>query len=80
MINKAWAAIKKVLEPVSKVMSSIVNFILLLIVYIIGIGLVSIFMKLFGKHFLDTKKQSAKSNWREHRVEKQSIEKYYRTF
>ena len=60
--------------------TNVVNFFLLLIVYIIGIGLVSITSKLFGRHYLDIKKTGSKSNWREHKVTKQALEKYYRTF
>ena len=80
MLKKVWEAIKTVLEPVGKVMSGIVNFILLAVVYFIGVGVVSIIMKLFGKHFLELKKQNKKSNWTEHKVTKQPIEDYYRTF
>ena len=80
MIKKAWQAIKSVLEPIGKVVSSIVNFILLFVVYFIGVGLVSIAMKIFGKHFLELKKQNRKSNWHEHKITKEPIEKYYRTF
>ena len=60
--------------------NNVVNFFLLLIVYVLGIGLVSIISKLSGKHFLDIKKENKKTNWHDHKVVKQSIEKYYRTF
>ena len=80
MLKKVWDAIKTVLEPISKAVSAIVNFVLLLIVYFIGIGIVSVFAKLFRKHFLELKKQSKKTNWQEHKVTKQPLEQYYRTF
>lgn len=80
MLKKLWNSIKSILEPVSKAMASIVNFVLLSLVYAFGIGLVSIFMKLFGKHFLELKKQNKKSNWHEHKITKQPLEQYYRTF
>ena len=80
VLKKIWEAIKKIFEPVSKIISSIVNFILLAIVYFIGIGPVAISMKLFGNHFLELKKQNKKTNWHEHKVTKQPLEKYYRTF
>ena len=80
MIGKIWNFIKKVLEPVSKIISGIVNFILLAFVYFIGIGIVSISAKIFGKHFLEIKKRNKKSNWDEHKVTKEPLEKYYRTF
>ena len=80
MIKKLWHAVKSILDPVGKLISGIVNFILLLVVYIIGIGIVSISMRIFRKHFLELKKTDKKSNWYEHRVEKQPLEQYYRTF
>lgn len=80
MIKKVWNFIKSILEPISKLVSTIVNFILLSIVYFIGIGIVSIPAKLFGKHFLELKKQNKSSNWHEHKVTKEPLEKYYRTF
>ncbi len=60
--------------------TNIVNFFLLLIVYIFGIGSVSVIGKLTGKHYLDLKKSNNKSNWHEHKVTKEPIEKYYRSF
>lgn len=80
MLKKVLNAIKLILEPVAKTVSSIVNFILLALVYFISIGLVSMFMKLFRRHFLDLKKQNKSSNWQEHKVTKQPLENYYRTF
>ena len=60
--------------------TNIINFFLLLTAYILGIGIVSVISKLAGKHFLELKKQNKNSNWHEHKVTKQPIEKYYRTF
>ena len=80
MLKKTFNAIKSILEAIAKAISSIVNFILLALVYFIGIGIVSISMKLFGKHFLELKKKNSKSSWQEHKVEKQPLESYYRTF
>ena len=80
MLKKIFNAIKSVLEPVAKVISIIVNFILLALVYFISICIVSILAKLFRRHFLDLKRQNKSSNWHEHRVTKEPLEKYYRTF
>ena len=80
MLKKIWEGIKRVLEPFSKVMSSIINFILLSVAYFIGIGVVSMIAKIFGKHFLDIKTRNRKSNWQAHKLEKEPLEKYYRTF
>ena len=64
----------------SHTLTNIVNFFLLLIVYVIGIGLVSITGKLSGKHYLELRKSGTRSKWHEHKVTKQPLEKYYRTF
>lgn len=80
MHKKIFNAIKRLLEPIGMFVSSVVNFILLSIVYFMGIGLTSITAKLFGKHFLELKKQKKKTNWHEHKITKQPLEKYYRTF
>lgn len=43
--------------------TNIVNFILTLVIYIIGVGLTSIVAKAFGKHFLSLRKTNKKSAW-----------------
>ena len=80
MLKKILNAAKAILEPVGAIISNVVNFVLLLIVYSLSIGIVSIIMKLFGKHFLELKKQNKISNWHDHKVSKQPLENYYRTF
>lgn len=80
MLKKIWAAIKAILEPIAKAVSIVVNFILLFLVYFVSIGLVSIIMKAFRHHFLELKNENKKSNWHEHKLSKQPLESYYRTF
>ena len=80
MLKKLWLSVKSVLEPVSKFMASVVNLVLLFVVYFIGIGIVSIISKLSGKHFLNLKIQNKTSDWHNHKVKKEPIEKYYRMF
>lgn len=80
MPNEAIYVLKSILEGIAKLMSDIVNFLLLSAVYFAGIGSVSIIMRLFGRHFLELKMQNKKSNWHEYKVTKQPLEKYYRTF
>ena len=79
MLKKIWIAVRNILEPIAKTVSNIVNFILLSIVYFVGIGIVSISMKLSGKHFLELR-QNKRSNWHEHKVTKEPLKNYYRTF
>ena len=80
MIKKLWYAAKSVLEHFGKLISNVINFVLLLAVYFVSIGIVSLSMKLFGRHFLEIKKKNSKSNWHEHKVTKQPLESYYRSF
>ncbi|MAG92112.1 hypothetical protein CMO83_05545 [Candidatus Woesearchaeota archaeon] len=79
-INVFFKGIRQGFNDFSNNIVNVINFVLLLIVYILGIGLVSIIMKLFGKHFLELKKENKKTNWVEHKVAKQPLEKYYRSF
>ncbi|MBS3113799.1 hypothetical protein J4448_01735 [Candidatus Woesearchaeota archaeon] len=62
----------------SHLITDIVNFVLLFIVYFTGIGIVSIISKLFGKHFMDLK--SSGSSWVVRKLKKRPIEEYYRLF
>jgi len=60
-------------------LSIIVNFLLLLIVYLMGVGLTSITAKIFGKHFLDMKKKKG-SYWHDLNLKNKSIKEYYKQF
>jgi len=80
MFGKILSIVKSILNPIAKFISTIVNCILLSLVYFVGIGIVSLVMKLFGKHFLKLKKQNRMSNWDDHELTKQPLENYYRTF
>lgn len=59
----------------------IINSSLLLIVYVIGVGLTSIFAKICGKHFLETKISRKKETyWSDLDLKRKDIESYYRQF
>jgi len=61
--------------------SIIFNSIALAIVYFIGIGLTSIFARLFGKRFLEkTINRNTTTYWQELNLSKKPIEDYYRQF
>ena len=61
--------------------ASVVNTVLLIIVYVFGVGISAILAKLVGKSFLETKIDS-KSNtyWEDLNLEKEPLENYYRQF
>ena len=57
----------------------IINTVLLTIVYLLGVGLTSIFAKALRKHFLEMK-LSNDSYWSDLNLKKKSMEGYYRQF
>ncbi len=59
----------------------IINSILLLMVYIIGVGITSIISKIVGKHFLEKKlSKEQKSYWDNLDLSKKPLKDYYRQF
>ncbi len=69
----------KGMKSFSDNLSIIINFLLLSIVYLVGIGLTSIVAKLFSKHFLDMKKKKD-SYWHDLNLKNKSVEEYYKQF
>jgi hypothetical protein len=62
-------------------LATLINSILLLIVYFIGVGVTSIVAKLFGKHFLETKiSREKESYWSDPNLTGKSTETCYRQF
>ena len=61
--------------------TNIVNFVMLALVYFIGVGLTWLFAKIFGKQFLSVKKETRKkSYWVDEKVVKKKMQEYYRSF
>ena len=60
---------------------NIVNLILLLIVYLLGVGLTSLVAKIFNKHFLDiahrTRSSRIKSYWKDKKQETKDYDNQY---
>lgn len=65
-------------ENFGKTLGTVVNSALLLLVYLFGVGLTSVFARLFRKHFLELKKR--KTYWRQLNLGKRPTEEYYRQF
>ncbi len=59
--------------------ATIVNTVLLFIVYIIGAGLTSIIAKIFGKRFMKTSLHK-KSYWTDLNLKKEKMDNYYRQY
>ncbi len=65
----------------SHVIINIVNFILLSLVYFTAIALVAIISKLFGKRFIDLKRQkNTETYWLNKSIKTKPLESYYRQF
>lgn len=62
-----------------ELISSIINLLLLSIVYFIGVGLTSIFARVLGKKFINDK-TTKESYWEELNLTTQPFKEYYRQF
>ena len=63
------------------VITGIVNFVLLSLVYFIGVGVTSIFAKIFRKRFLNIRlNKKLGSYWEPLNLSKKPQEEYYRQF
>lgn len=80
-IDSFFTGLKKGMNSFGGSISTIINSALLLTVYLIGVGLTSLFAKLIGKHFLETKvSKYEKTYWADLNLKKKDIEEYYRQF
>lgn len=76
-----FSGFKKGMQYLRQEIILIINSILLSIVYILGIGVTSIFAKLFRKRFLDTKiSRERETYWSNLDLEKEPVDNYYRQF
>jgi hypothetical protein len=76
-----FTGFKKGQKGFGESISSIINSVLLGIVYVLGVGLTSIFAKIFGKRFLEKKIDSQKkSYWQELNLGRKPKEEYLRQF
>ena len=80
-IKKFLKGFKKGMHDFGQNIAVIINSVLLFFVYIIGVGLTSLFAKIFGKHFLQTKRsKNEETYWSDLNLKKKPIEEYYRQF
>jgi len=78
-LKQFFNGFQKGVKGFSNNISTIINFFLLSIVYLIGVGATSIIAKIFGKHFLNMKRKKC-SYWHDLNLKKKPIEEYYRQF
>ena len=60
--------------------STLINTILLGVVYLVGVGVTAIMAKIGKKEFLSIKKLNAQSYWQPLHLKKKTTEEYYRQF
>ena len=73
--------LKKGQKEFGEDIAQIINFLLLTLTYVFGVGLTSIFAKMSGKHFLELKiDKNRESYWSDLNLNKKSAEDYYRQF
>jgi len=80
MIYNFFNGFKKGFTEFGHNISLIVNTILLLFVYIFGVGPTSVFAKIVGKHFLEKKLNKNDTYWNDLDLGKKDVEDYYRQF
>ncbi|MBN1502063.1 hypothetical protein JW930_00840 [Candidatus Woesearchaeota archaeon] len=81
MITQFTKGFKKGSKAFGENISIIVNSLLLFIVYLIGVGIVSVIAKLSNKRFLDyQEKKSRDTYWSGLNLTQKPIEEYYRQF
>lgn len=80
MIKEFFRDVKKGQRTFGEDMQYIINFIMLTFVYFVGVGITSIFAKIFNKQFLDMEfSKQEKTYWKDY-GKKGKIEDYYKQF
>ena len=72
------SGLKSGFNRIPHLITDILNFVMLAIVYIIGVGPVSVISKINSKHYLDLK--SSGSTWIKKEQKKPKLEEFYRAF
>ncbi len=78
--SKLFVGFTEGFKEFGDIITNIINFFLLSIVYFIGVGFTSLFAKIFNKSFLDIKKIKKDSYWKDLNLKKKPIEDYYKQF
>lgn len=71
---------KKGNELFGDTIAALVNTFLLTIVYVLGVGLTSIFAKIVQKKFLNIREEKIQSYWKDINLTTKEINEYYRQF
>jgi len=81
MVKEFFRGIKKGQKNFGEDIQSIINFIMLTFVYFLGVGITSIFARIFNKHFLNLKISKEKETyWQNNNKKDVKMEEFYRQF
>jgi Na+-driven multidrug efflux pump len=80
MIKNFISGLKLGFHTTSESIATLVNTILLLIVYFVGVGITSIIARVSGKKFLDLKTSKENSYWSDLNLKTEKIDEYYKQF
>lgn len=80
MKSTFFKGIEEGFKGFNNIIIALINSVLLSIVYLIGVGITSIFAKITKKSFLDVKNENKDTYWQDLNLKKETIEKYYRQF
>lgn len=76
-----FKGIKEGIEEFGKSISLIINTLLLTIVYFLGIGLTSVFARIFNKKFMDLKiDKNTRTYWEDLNLTKKEKGEYFKQF
>lgn len=78
-LNEFTLGFWKGFKQFGHIINNIINFVLLSVVYFIGVGITFLVAKIMGKHFLNTGKKKD-TYWVKLNLGKQKMEDYYRQF
>lgn len=80
-LKQFFKGFKQGMQNFGKNITIIVNSVLLSLVYIVGVGFVFVFSRIFGKNFLDIKlNKKRQTYWTNLNLQKKPIKEYYRQF
>ena len=79
-IRQFYRGFKEGMKNFGENIALIINTILLIFVYLVGVGMTSIVAKIFGKHFLEMKLSKRNTYWNNLKLKKKPIKDYYRQF
>jgi hypothetical protein len=80
-MNGFFSGMKAGFKEFGDNITCLVNSVLLCLVYFIGVGPTSLFARLSGKTFIETKiNKKTKTYWSDLDLEKRPIDEYYRQF